>query len=143
MTEYAWRKPLGGEQLTWKPLTVGQEIEIEAQHQRADVAHLRKYEVVRRRILSYGDQGKVCTLDDLKAWDPLDLEAFITEIESKDALRRAALFKRGANEPSPLVELEASLLEVRSSLMVFGVAADRFLTAAKAANVPLEPGLAR
>lgn len=143
MQEYSWRKPLGGEQLTWKPLTVGQEIEIEAQHQTPANAHLRKYEVIRRRIVSYGDQGKVCTLEDLKSWDPLDLEAFVEEVETKDAERRAALFKRNAGAPSPIVELEAALLEVRSTLMAFGTASERMLSAARAANVPLDQGPAR
>ncbi len=138
VSEYKWTQPVGGVTLCWKSLTVGQEMAIEMEHQRAETAPYRKYVVIQRRITAYGDKP-VCTLEDLKSWDPIDLELFVEEIELREAERKAAFMRvQAESAPSPVVQLEAALMEMRSIAMQFLASADRALLAVKSVP-PLEP----
>lgn len=131
VAEFAWTQPVGGIALRWKPLNLRQEMEIEAAHMQPMSAHLKKYVVIQRRITAYGDKP-MCSLEDLKEWDVIDLEMFIEEIEIKEAERRAAFMKRKADaSPGPVVELEAAVMEMRATAMSFLAAADRALLAVK------------
>lgn len=139
MAEYQWRQPVGGKTLVWGPLTVGAEIDIQMSHARAELAPMRPFEQLRRRISQY-DGKPVCTLDDLKGWDTLDIEAFSDEVEKVEAERRATVIRASAQaQPGAVVELEAALMELRAAAAGFSLAADRALAAVKAVP-PLERG---
>jgi hypothetical protein len=132
VSDFAWTQPVGGISLRWRPLNLRQEMEIEAAHMTPATAHLKKYVVIQRRICDYGGKP-ACTLEDLKEWDVIDLEMFIEEVELKEAERRASFMrKRAENSPGPVVELEASVMEMRATAMQFLAAADRALLAVKA-----------
>lgn len=139
LSEFTWTQPVGGKVINWKPLTVGQEIDIEAHHNRPDTAHLRPYVVIQRRITGY-DGKPVCTLDDLRSWDVIDLQEFIAEIERKEAERRAAFARKVADaSPSPALALEAALADLNASVLHFSSAAQRVLASVKDAG-PLAEG---
>jgi hypothetical protein len=131
VAEFSYTLPVIGVALIWKPLTLGQEIEIDAQHRRVDNAHLKPIEVIRRRITSYGDKP-VCTLEDMKAWDTIDYEDFCKEIEEREAERKASFIRRKSDaSPGPVAELEAVVMEMRATAQAFLSAADRAILAIK------------
>ncbi len=134
MPEFNWTQPVGGKALTWRPLTVGDEIDVQMECARPETAPLRPYEVLRRRITSF--EGRpVCTLAELKQWDTIDVEAFLEEVERTETMRRAAVLSKAAGDaPGSLVELEASLMEMRSAAAQFSQAADKALAKLKAAG---------
>lgn len=132
MAEYSWKQPVGGKSIVWGPLTVGAEIDIQMSHARAELAPMRPFEQLRRRISSY-DGKPVCSLEDLKSWDTLDIEAFSDEVEKVEAERRATVIRASAQaQPGAMIELEASLMELRAAAAGFSLAADRALAAVKA-----------
>jgi len=138
VAEYLWRQPVGGKSITWKPLTVGQELACQMANARPELAPIRPYDNLRTRITDY-DGKPVCSLDDLKSWDSLDVEMFSEEVEARESERRAALMVNASKSaPGSVIELEAALMEFRASSNNLSRAAERALAAVKAVP-PLGP----
>lgn len=92
---FTWRQPIGGKEVRWKPLTLGQEMDVEANFRRDELRHLMKYETLRLRIIGFGDADH-CSMQEFRLWDSSDVEEFVREVEGRELARRAAFRKERA-----------------------------------------------
>ncbi len=86
---FNWTQPIGKKSITWKPLTIGDEMDIEANFSRPESKHLQKYESLRRRIITFGDAPS-CGPGEFRVWDSRDVGMFAEEVERKESMRGAA-----------------------------------------------------
>lgn len=81
--------PLSQKALTWKPLTVGQQLDARAAHKDNGALGLDMYS---RRILTFDGKPGI-TLGQIRDWDTVDFNAFVEHVESTEA-DRAAKFQK-------------------------------------------------
>lgn len=129
---FAFQLPVSGKLVRWRPLTVGEEIEIDTVYRSEATRPLRNYELLRRRITGYGE-ASLCSLEELRAWDTLDLECFAEQVEEREQERKAVLRKKQAGA-DPGVSLENALVELENAMRIVGAAAKAALIAQRAAQ---------
>lgn len=81
--------PLSQKALTWKPLTVGQQLDAEAAHKNKITLTV---DMFARRVVSF-DGKPGLTLGQLREWDQIDFDAFIDHVNQTEA-DRASKFQK-------------------------------------------------
>lgn len=95
VSQFEWTQPVGGQKIVWRPLKVGDHIDIDGNYSRADMAHQKKYVMLEARIISVDGTPKAqlnksdCGI--VRDWDEYDLIAFNDEVESRELARVVAL----------------------------------------------------
>ena len=97
---YEWTQPIGKKVIKWRPLTVGDEMDVQATYRLAENQHLQPYELLRRRILTVSGEEKKCEMGDFRQWDALDLDLFAEEVQRVERDRKAG-FMKGSEGPLP------------------------------------------
>lgn len=81
--------PLSQKAITWKPLTVGEQLDAQAAHKDRNTLGLDMYA---RRIVTYDGKPKI-TLGQIREWEVIDLNAFMEHVDTAEA-DRAAKFQK-------------------------------------------------
>lgn len=81
--------PLSQKAITWKPLTVGEQLDAQAAHKDRNALGLDMYA---RRIVTYDGKPKI-TLGQIREWEVIDLNAFMEHVDTAEA-ERAAKFQK-------------------------------------------------
>lgn len=134
-----WTQPIGGKVVEWRPLTVGDNMDLDANYQQASIFHLKKYAQYAMRVVSF-DGKPGFQASDLRTWDAFDLEAFAEEVVLREQLRASTL--SGKRDGSAVQRLEGAVNEAQAAATKLGQCLNDVLAAAKAAeqNGPLAPG---
>lgn len=138
--QYEWTQPIGGQKVVWRPLKVGDHIDLDANYSRSDSTHLKKYATLAARIVSIDGQDKAkfsSDLANLREWDEYDLIAFNEEVESRELARSVAL---SPQRPGGVVaSLEQSIAKVQASANELALALTATLQKAKEVEQKLGP----
>src|SRR6185369_12363337 len=92
--QFEWVQPIGGQKIVWRPLKVGDHIDLEANYGRSDTAHLKRFATIAARLVSVDGKAKhefSGDLANLRDWEDYDLMAFNDEIETRELARAVAL----------------------------------------------------
>lgn len=81
--------PLSQKAITWKPLTIGQQLDARAAHKDNGSLVL---DMLARRILTFDGKPGI-TLGQIREWDTIDFNAFTDHVDSSEA-DRAAKFQK-------------------------------------------------
>src|SRR5678816_4101521 len=137
-----WTQPIGGKKVEWRPLTVGDNMDLDGNYQRSDIAFQRKYAQYAMRITSFDGKPNF-QIADLRSWDEYDLEAFAEEVVLREQLRASTL--SGTRDGSAVQRLEAAVNGAQAAATKLGACLASVLAAAEAAeqNGPLAPGSAK
>lgn len=138
--QFDWTQPIGGQKVTWRPLKVGDHIDLEANYGRSDVAHMKKYATLAARIISIDGKPKSelgGDLVNLREWEDYDLAEFNAEIESREIARAVAL---APQRPGGVVSsLEQAVNKLQMTLNEAAVALNAVVMKAKEAEQKLGP----
>lgn len=139
---FSWTQPVDGKVVEWRPLTVGDNMDLDANYQQVQIAHLKKYAQYAMRVVNF-DGKPGFQVNDFRTWDAYDLEAFAEEVVMREQLRASAL--TGQRNGSAVQRLEASINKAQAAATELGQALADVLASAKAAeqNAPLAPGLTK
>lgn len=110
---FEWKQPIGGKTVLWRPLKVGDHMDLDANYARADVAHLRRFAAIAARITKIGDKEGV-QVNDLRDWEEYDLVAFQDEFESRELARAVSLSPQRIG--GSVVQLEQSIASAQLEL---------------------------
>ena len=122
---YTFTRPTDGKAFPWKPLTVGDEMDIQASYRREEAQHLTQYALFAARL---GLPGP----NDLREWETVDLLALINHVSETEAGRAAALTKPSGSAADTL---DALLKDAIDKHGAFVAAARDLIAAARVANV--------
>lgn len=137
---FEWKQPIGGKVINWRPLKVGDHIDIDANYSRADVAHMKRFVTLAARILKVGDKEKrefAGDLADLRDWDEYDLIAFSDEVESRELARSVALAPQ--RQGGAVASLEQAVAKAQAALTESARALQEVVQKAKEAEQKLGP----
>jgi hypothetical protein len=138
--QFEWVQPIGGQKIIWRPLRVGDHIDLDANYGRSDMAHLKKYATLAARIISVDGKAKQefgGDLVNLREWEDYDLIAFNEEIESRELARSVAL---APQRPGGVVmSLEQAVTKAQMAANELGQALTAVLERAKEAEQKLGP----
>jgi hypothetical protein len=138
--QFEWVQPIGGQKIVWRPLRVGDHIDLDANYGRSDMAHLKKYATLGARIISVDGKPKQDfggDLVNLREWEDFDLIAFNEEIESRELARSVAL---APQRPGGVVmSLEQAVSKAQMAANELGHALTAVLERAKEAEQKLGP----
>ncbi len=111
---FEWKMPIGGKVVMWRPLKVGDHMDLDANYGRSDIAHMRKYAELAMRVLKIGDKDNV-QVTDLRDWDEYDLLEFKSEVDSRELARAVSMSpQRGGGAVSLLEQaVEAAQLDLQ------------------------------
>jgi hypothetical protein len=115
---FEWIAPVGGQKVIWRPLKVGDHIDLDANYGTSSMAHLKKYATLEARIISVdGTEKKMMNKSDcgiVREWDEYDFIAFNDEVESRELARAVSL---APQRPGGVVAaLEQSVNKVQLAL---------------------------
>ena len=115
---FEWTQPLGGAKIIWRPLKVGDHIDLESNYSRSDTVHLKRFAELAARIISVDGKTKAeLQKDDLgiiREWEDYDLAEFQNEISSREIARAVAL---SPQRPGGVVSaLEQSVAKLQHGL---------------------------
>lgn len=104
-TKFTWTQPVGGKVVIWRPLKMGDHIDLDANYGKQSTAHLKKYAEYALRIIQCGDPNpRGFDVQDFREWDEEDYARFIEEVATQEAVRANAL---SAQRPgSPVAKLD-------------------------------------
>ncbi len=137
--KFEWKQKVGGKKVAWRPLRVGDQMDLDANYGRAERAHLRKYASYAKRIISIEGMapGQMPQVEDLRDWDEYDLEAFAEEVAMREMARAHSL---SSQQPgSPLPRLEEAIEAAQLAAARLGEDLKNVLVAAKATEQQLGP----
>lgn len=140
-TEFIWTAPMGGQKIVWRPLKVGDHIDLDANYGSSNMIHLKRYAELAIRVVSIDGILKAQLQKDdvgiIRDWEDFDLVAFQEEISSRELARSVAL---SPQRPGGVV---ASLEQVVSKIQVaateLGIAITAVVQKAKEAEQKLGP----
>lgn len=134
---FTWTQPMGGKKVIWRPLKVGDRMDLDANYSRSDIAYQRKYAEYAMRIVSCeGVDGKF-QIDNFRDWEDYDLEALAEEVVTQETLRANAL---ATSRPgSPVERLEAAIGAAQIAANKLGEELRNVLAAAKTTERNLGP----
>jgi hypothetical protein len=132
-TPFEFKQPVGGKKISWKPLSVGQEIDIEAGYAAPAAKHLIKYMLLVSRVTAVDGVAVSPKLSDLREWDSYDLECFVQDVEEREFERKMA-FKKDVNADQSLADLEKAIETFATTIAKFMADANTVLATAKAAK---------
>lgn len=137
---FEWTQPIGGQKIVWRPLKVGDHIDLDANYGRSDMAHLKRYATLAARVVSVDGQEKAKFQNDLlnfRDWDEYDLIAFGEEVDSRENARAAAL---APQRPGGVVQsLEQAVIKAQVAANDLGMALAAVVAKAKEAEQKLGP----
>lgn len=138
-TKFEWTLPMSGKKVAWRPLRVGDQMDLDANYGAAQRAHLKKYAAYAMRLvtiegLAPGDKPQV---EHLRDWDEYDLEAFAEEVAMREMARANALSAQRPGTPIP--RLEQAIESAQLTLNKVAEALKDVLIAAKSAEQSLGP----
>lgn len=122
---YTFVRPTDGKTFPWSPLTVGDEMDIQAGHRREEMRHLIEYALLARRLKMEGGANE------LREWETVDLAALIAHVTETEAARAAALSKAKGSSVDMLDALAKEVTEKHVALL--GAVRD-FVAAARVAQ---------
>ncbi len=98
----------------WRPLKVGDHMDLDANYGRSDVAHMRKYAELAMRVLKIDDKENI-QVTNLREWDEYDLLEFKAEVDSRELARAVSMSpQRGGGAISLLEQaVEAAQLDLQ------------------------------
>lgn len=136
---FTWKLPIGGKSLTWKPLTMGDVMDLDANYSRSDTVHRRKYAEAALRIISFEgmQDGKTFQIEDFRSWDGLDYDAFLDEVATQELLRASKL--SGERPGNPVQKLERAIERAQAAANELGNCLREVLLSAKATENLLGP----
>lgn len=114
---WTWKQPIGGKTITWKPITVGDEMDIDAAYRHDNNRHLNKYMRLAVRITALDGAAKRVELHDIRNWDSFDLDSFYEEVQLQEAKRAASLGKADQANPATMYRAAAARVEVAMAEM--------------------------
>lgn len=123
MIQYEWTQPIGGRKIIWRPLTIGQELDIVAGNSREERKHLIPAMMLGARVVMCGED-KGLPYSKLRDWDDIDFAEFAEEVSRVELLRREACRKNQPNAITPVAQLEAAVQD-------FQIYMDKAVTAIK------------
>lgn len=116
--------PLSQKTLTWKPLTVGQQLDAEAANRNNKIA--LTVDMFARRVLTYdGKQG--LTVGQLRDWDQIDFDAFTDHVNEAETTR-AAKFKKPMLAGDAILMLEQAKSVIDENVKAIGDVIDGAIT---------------
>lgn len=128
--QFNWKQPVGGLELIWQPLNMRQQFQALGALSGPKDQHLRQPMLLANRIVSMnGKPG--CTLQEIQEWDEIDYEAFMEEVELREAQRRAAL-QRDKSGTTPKEAVQLAVEKMRMALTELNIALGGLMEAATA-----------
>lgn len=110
--------PLAQKAITWKPLSVGQQLDAQAAHKDRNALGLDMYA---RRVLTFDGKPGI-TLGQVREWEVIDLNAFMEHVDTTEQ-ERAAKFQKPMLAGDALLVLEQaqnafekSVVDMRESI---------------------------
>lgn len=138
---FEWTQPVGGKVVVWRPLKVGDHIDIEANYNRSDMVHLKPWVTMAARIISIdGIEKAKLGKDDLglvRDWDEYDFISFKEEIDSRELARSVSLAPQ--RQGGAVVGLEQAVTKVQAAANELGMALAAVVQKAKEAEQKLGP----
>jgi len=139
--QFEWTQPIGGQKIVWRPLKVGDHIDLDGNYGRSDMAHLKRYATLAARIVSVDGTPKAQLQKDdvgiVREWDEHDLIAFNEEVESRELARSVAL---APQRPGGVVSsLEQAVNKAQVAATELAMALTAVLQKAKEAEQKLGP----
>lgn len=135
---YPFKLPQSGKELTWRPLTVGQQLDI-ANANRLDAQKMYlQPSLLAAKIVSY-DGRQSCSLAEIKSWSEIDYNALQEEIENKESAERLAFKKKLPGDTAYSALLDAKLAEFRTALMVVDKTMTEALDIVRASEATASP----
>jgi hypothetical protein len=93
--QFEWTQPIGGQKIVWRPLKVGDHIDLDTNYASSSMAALKPYATLAVRIISVDGIEKAKLpggdLVNVREWDEHDFIAFKDEIETRELARSVAL----------------------------------------------------
>lgn len=136
-TQYQWKQPVGGKSIIWRPLTGGDLMDLDTNYSRADVAPMRAYAQYAMRIVSCEGLASQFQPHDFRSWDEIDIQAFMLEVDAKDAMRMAAV--NGDSSVDAVKRLERAMGELAAAAKKVAAEAQITLAAARALEAKSGP----
>ncbi len=118
---YKYKLPESGKTVSWRSLTVQEDMDIEGQYNRQSNQHQKKFMQLFTRIAEM--DGKKPSFADFLALSSLDAEQFYNEVLEKEAIRRAQL--RAA------LPINTSIDALENALAQFAIDMQTIATSAK------------
>lgn len=115
--QFEWTQPIGGQKIIWRPLKVGDHIDLDANYSASSTEHLKKYVKLASRIISIDGVEKAKLGGDLlnlREWDEYDLMTFNEEVDSREIARAVALSPQRAS--GAVVALETAVNKAQLAL---------------------------
>jgi hypothetical protein len=132
---FEWVQPIGGKKITWRPLTMGDHLNLDALY-RGTTDYQKPYALMAARITRLDDKTDV-SLKDIYDWDEYDFISFREEVESRELARMVAL---APQRPGGVVTtLEQAVNEAQVALGKIAQAISTVLERAKEAEQKLGP----
>jgi hypothetical protein len=138
--QFEWTQPIGGQKIVWRPLKVGDHIDLDANYGRSDMAHLKRYATLAARLVSVDGKQKhefSGDLANLRDWEDYDLIAFNDEIETRELARSVALAPQRPG--GAVMSLQQAVDKVQAVANELGQALTAVLERAKEAEQKLGP----
>jgi hypothetical protein len=127
---------MGGQKVVWRPLKVGDHIDIDANYGASNMIHLKRYAELASRIVSVDGQTKAQLnkgdVDLVREWEDYDLVAFQEEIVSRELARSVALAPQRPGGAVAALEQVVSKIQVAATEL--GVALTAVIQKAKEAE---------
>ena len=135
---FKYKLPVSGTELSWRPLTLAEELQTSASFATPGAKHLEAPALYAKRIQTFGARPGVFTLEQIQLWDSLDYESFAEEVTMREAQRKAALLRQQQGNAS-IDQLEQLTKELGALATQMSVVLGRVLEEAKSAQaLPLE-----
>lgn len=133
---FEWTQPVGRKSLKWKPLTLGQEMDIISTNRQPAQQHLVPPMLVLARIVEYDGKTRSAasaplSLQELRDWDAEDYRELLEHIDMKENERRVSLRKQQPGA-GPVAALEAAIDEAQAAANRLSAALSQVLEQAKA-----------
>lgn len=95
---FEFELPVARKKVVWKPLDVGQQLQLAASYQ-GNQQVMRSAAMLADRIIQFGDQPslpgtKACPFPVIQTWDEIDYNEFSDHVEREEAKRYAAYKKK-------------------------------------------------
>jgi hypothetical protein len=129
--KFTWTQPVGGKVVVWRPLKMGDHIDLDANYGKTNVAHLKKYAQYALRILQVGDASpRQFDVNDFREWDEYDFDQFVEEVATQEAVRANAL--SSTRPGSPVKVLDEAITQAQIDLNKVAESLRNVLASAKA-----------
>lgn len=122
--------PLSQKALTWKPLTVGQQLDAQAANKGGGIGTI--VDMFCRRVIKFDDKPGL-TIGQIREWDQIDFDAFTDHVNKTEA-DRASQFQKPMLQGDALLILERAQVAFEENVKVMREAIDGAIAAVRQAG---------